>query len=65
MSFRLVTVEEIIAVMVHHFNLNNHQKVPIQHEEGTFFACTFLLECPYLYQPSRNKRAISTPYNFR
>ena len=39
--------------------------MPIQHEEGTFFACTFLLGCPYLYQPSRNKRATFTPYNFR
>ena len=49
----------------YHFNLNNHQKVPNQHEEGTFFSCTFLLGCPYLYQPSRNKRATFKPYNFR
>jgi hypothetical protein len=34
-------------------------------KKALFFAYTFLLGCPSLYQPSRNRRAISTPYNFR
>ena len=36
-------------VTQYHFNLNIHQKVPLQHEEGTFFAFTFLLGLPHVY----------------